>query len=148
MSRFGKPNATGRSSGKLDRGERKLLAPPKNKPWVWLPRDLLASDAWRGMLLYCRRFLDFLLTEHCDHAGRENGKLQATYDQLSRGGISRKRISRAIREAVERGLVRVSRRGGLYGVEGRHTPSLYCLTWIGCIDPPFDATNEWKRYRR
>ena len=47
MSRFGKPDATGRSSGKLGGRAGKLMKPPQGEPWVWLTRELLASDAWR-----------------------------------------------------------------------------------------------------
>ncbi len=144
MSNFGKPDPTGRSSGKLHAQEGKLVGPPKGEPWAWLPRDLVASPAWCGMSIHCRRFVDFLMVEHCNHAGRENGKLQATYDQLVRQGIPRKRIAGAIREAVARGLVVVTRHGGLYGAVSCRTPSLYRLTWIGCIKTQSTATNEWK----
>jgi hypothetical protein len=125
MTRFGKANA-----------------------WAWLPRDLLASEAWRSMSIHCRRFIDFLMIDHCAHAGRENGRLQATYNQLVRFGISRRHIARAIRETTDRGLVRVTRAGGLFGVESRRTPSLYRLTWIGTAYPAAQPTNEWRRYQR
>lgn len=98
------------------------------------------------MSIHCRRFIEFLLIEHCNHAGRENGHLQATYDQLVEWGLPRKRIADAIREAVKRGLVKVTRQGGLYGVENRRTPSLYRLTWIGTLNPANKPTNEWKRF--
>ena len=148
MSKFGRANATGRSSGKLAAQDRKLLGPPPGKPWTWLPCDLMASDAWRGMSYPCRRLIDFLMIEHCNHAGRENGNLQATYEQLSRNGISRKRIAGAIREAVERGLVEVTQRGGLYGLNSNRTTSRYRLTWIGTLQPACTATNEWQRFKR
>jgi len=102
--------------------------------------------AWRGASIRCRRFIDFLMVEQGNHAGRENGKLRATYDQLSKWGIPRKRIAAAIREASERGLVEVTTRGGLFGPESRRTPSRYRLTWIGTLDPSRYATNEWKRF--
>ena len=59
----------------------------------------------------------------------------------------RKRIFGAICEAVERGLVKVTIRGGLYGIEACRTASRYRLTWIGSLRPDCAATNEWKRYR-
>lgn len=148
MPTFGRPDATGRSSGKLAAQDRKLIGPPPGKPWTWLPRELLDSDAWRGMSYPCRRLIDFFMIEHCNHAGLENGKLQATYDQLSRRGISRKRIAGAIREAVDRGLVVVMQRGGLYGLNSQRTTSRYRLTWIGTLHPPCTATNEWRRFKR
>jgi len=148
MSTFGRADATGRSSGKLTAQERKLTGPPPDEPWAWLRRDLLRSDAWRGMSHHCRKFVDFLMIEHCNHAGRENGRLQATYDQLSAAGMARKRISKAIREAEERGLVEVTQRGGLYGADQHRTTSRYRLTWIGTVVPRCNATNEWLRFKR
>jgi hypothetical protein len=146
VTRFGRPDATGRSSGKLAHRERNLLGPPPGGPWIWLTRDLLESAAWRGMSRHCFRFVTFLAIEHCNHAGRENGRLQATYDQLRAFGINRKRIAGTIREAVQRGLVAVERKGGLFGLESHRTTSLYRLTWIGVLNPSCDATNEWRRY--
>jgi hypothetical protein len=105
----------------------------------------MEAAAWRTAPIHCRRLIEFLMIEHCNHAGRENGRLQATYDQLTRFGIPRKRIATAIREGESRGLIEVTRRGGLYGAHSRRTTSHYRLTWIGCIDPQRPATNEWRR---
>jgi hypothetical protein len=147
MGKFSRSNATGRSTGRLLPKERKLVAPPNKQSWAWLTRDLLNSDAWSGMSLHCRRFVDFLILDHCSHGGRENGNLQATYDQLVRYGIPRKRIANAIREAVARGLVEVMRKGGLFGMEARRTTSLYRLTWYGTISPARYPTNEWSSFK-
>jgi hypothetical protein len=147
MSRFGRANRTGRSSGILSKHESRLVGPPQDgESWAFIPRALLDSAAWRGLSIHCRRFIDFLMIEHCNHAGQENGRLQATYDQLTRNGISRKRIRGAIKEAVERGLVEVTLKGGLYGIENCKTPSRYRLTWIGTLNPESHRTNEWKNY--
>lgn len=43
---------------------------------------------------------------------------------------------------------KVTRRGGLFGVEAHRTPSRYRLTWIGTIKPACRPTNEWKRFRQ
>jgi hypothetical protein len=120
---------------------------PAGSSWVALTRELLESSAWSGMSVHCFRFITFLLIDHCSHAGRENGRLQATYDQLTKFGIPRKRIFQAIQEAETRGLVQVTRRGGLYGLESCRTPSHYRLTWMGAFDPCMPATNEWRRFR-
>ena len=148
MSTFGKPNATGRSSGKLAAKERELIGPPPNEAWAFLPRDLIASDAMRGASIHCRKLIDCLLCEHCNHAGRENGNLIATYDQLVAWGIWRKKINGAIREAVERGLLVIMKRGGRYGEESCRTASRYRITWIGTINPRSKATNEWRRFKK
>jgi hypothetical protein len=97
---------------------------------------------------HCRKFIDFLMIEHCDHAGRENGNLQATYGQLADAGLARKRVAKAIREAEGRGLLEVTKRGGLYGAKAHRTTSRYRLTWIGTLEPASKATNEWKRCKR
>lgn len=148
MSGFGRPNATGRSSGKLLRSERRLLAPPPGKSWVWITGDLLASEAWRGMSRPCHRFISYLMLEHCAHAGRENGRLKAPYCQLVRFGVSRKQVRASITEAIGRGLVAAEQRGGLYGPDRHRTPSLFRLTWLGCVNPVREATNEWRHYRQ
>ena len=147
MPSIGKPDKTGRSSGTLVRKERALIAPPPGEAWAWITLSLLASDAWSGMSGHCHKFVSFLMADHCYSGGIENGNLQATYDQLSRI-IPRKRISGAIREAVERGLVRITRQGGMYGLESRRTTSLYRLTWIGTLRPAGSPTNEWRKYRK
>jgi hypothetical protein len=147
MATLGRPNRTGRSSGKLFRKERELVGPPAGESWVWMPAELLTSAALRGASIHTRKFLDFLLVEHCRHAGRGNGQLIATYDQLVKWGLPRKRISNAIRDAVARGLIEVTMRGGLFGVEERRTPSRYRLTWIGSLDPLSKPTHEWRDFQ-
>jgi hypothetical protein len=74
LSRFGKPNATGRSSGKLSGRAGKLARPPAGKRWAWLTAEMLSSLAWRSLSANGRRLLDFLLLEHCCHAGQETGR--------------------------------------------------------------------------
>ena len=141
MGRFGKPDATGRSSGQLTGRQGKLRGPPKDEPWVWLTRELLASPAWRARSINCMRLLDFLLVEHMNHAGTENGNLHATYDQLGGWGLTRSEIRRATEESEFLGLVRCER-GGRWA--GTNKPSTYRLTYLPDRDghPP---TNEWKR---
>ena len=138
---FGKPDATGRSSGKLSGRAGKLRRPPKGEPWVWMTRELIASPAMRSLSLTARRLLDFLMIEHMNHAGSENGKLMATEGQLIAFGLTRRLISEAVRELVFLGLVRVER--GRLTRGGVKAPNLYRLTVYadkeGC-----PATNEWK----
>ena len=140
MGRFGKPDATGRSSGKRTGRAGKAHRPPKDEPWVWLTRELLASAAWRARSINAARLLDFLLLEHMNHAGTENGNLKATYDQLVAHGLTRSEIRVAIEEAEFSGLIRF-KRGGRWA--GTNQPSTYRLTFQADRDgnPP---TNEWK----
>ena len=61
---FGKPDATGRSSGKLSGRARRLRSPPRGESWIWLTRELLESPAWRALNPNARKLIDFLLVEY------------------------------------------------------------------------------------
>lgn len=140
MPTFGKPDATGRSSGKRTGRAGKAHRPPKDEPWIWLTRDLLSRAAWRARSINTARLLDFLCVEHMNHAGTENGNLMATYDQLVAYGLTRSAIRMAIEEAKFLGLIWF-KRGGRWA--GTNQPSTYRLTFLPDRDgnPP---TNEWK----
>ena len=88
---------------------QRINCPPEGSTWTYHTKELLTSIAWRGMPINCRRLVDFLEVEHLAHAGTENGRLLATYDQLSAYGIGRQYIAGAISEAEKRGIVRVER---------------------------------------
>lgn len=120
---------------------KRIYGPPKNEPWVWQTTELLASNAWRALSTNTRRFLDFLMIEHRNHAGQENGNLMATYDQLDAAGLTRGCIAAAVDEAEFLGLVRAQRGGKL---ADSNQPSTYRLTFYADKDraPP---TNDWKR---
>jgi hypothetical protein len=117
----------------------KAQKPPVGEPWVWLTRELLASDAWRSLGINGRRFIDFLLLEHMRHKGRANGDLIATKRQLAAFGISEHCIGGATGECDMLGLVDCKRGRG-------RRPSVYALTWLPLLDgtPP---TNRWRIYR-
>ena len=141
-SDFGKPDATGRSSGKLTGRLKKLMGPPDDQPWCWQPRDLITSDAWRARSITLVRIINALLLDHMNHAGQENGNLMATYDQLVASGAGRRFISDAIAEGVFLGLIRVDP-GGRW--VDSNQPSRYRLTWLYCLPTDTPATNDWKR---
>lgn len=140
MARRGAPDATGRSSGREAGRRARLLRPPAGEPWAWLSRELVSSPAWRARSVNTIRLVDFLLVESMNHAGRENGNLAATYDQLCVFGLSREEIPAAIREAVYLGLVVVETQGG------KHVPSRYRLTFFPVFSAGTGATNEWRRH--
>lgn len=138
MARFGKPDATGRSSGVRTGRKARQQKPPEGEPWVWQTLGLLQSPVIRKLSLNGWRTFNFLLVEHGSHAGQCNGELRATYDQLAEyAGIPRKHVRAALFELESMGLVRTTFRGG------RNCPSRYRLTFYGTEDGP--ATNEWKR---
>ena len=141
MSSLGRPTATGRSSGKRRGRAGEAHRPPKGEPFVWLTRELLTSPAWRNRSVNTIRLLDFLMVEHMNHAGTENGNLKATHEQLRAYGLSANSIRDAIEEAEFLGLIRFTR-GGRWASSNQ--PSLFRLTFQADRDdnPP---TNQWKR---
>ena len=141
-ARFGKPDATGRSSGKEVGRKAAQAKPPAGETWVWLTRELLCSDAYQALGINERRFVDFLLIEQCNHAGRENGNLKATYNQLTAFGLTggRKNISETIKKVEATGLVKVTRVGM------RHM-STYTLAFYPTADGE-PATDDWRKFER
>lgn len=146
MSRFGKADNAGRSSGKHNGRRAKFLRPPKDKSWTWYTRELMCSDAWRLQSKRCRMFVDFLAVDHMANAGQENGHLKATYDQLALWGLSRSSVSKAIDEAKVLGLVCCTKQGGRFG--GTNRPSEYRLTFYAYLnsdDSYSPPTNDFKK---
>ena len=141
MPSTGRPDATGRSSGKLTGRALKAQQPPHGKPWVWHTQELLASPAWKAQRINGRRLIDFLLIEHMAHAGLENGNLLAPYDQLVTFGLARRLIWETIDRAEFCGLIRV-KHGGRW--VGTNQPSTYRLTFLSDSDRHV-PTDEWKR---
>lgn len=86
---------------------RKTNSPRDGEGFIYHTLDLMASPAWRGRSIACARLIDFLELEHARHGGKENGRRLAPYTQLVEFGIGRRFIADAIREAEQRGLIRV-----------------------------------------
>ena len=142
-TRDSKPNNTGRASGKQAGRAKSAMQVPKDVPWIPLTRDLLESAAWRGMSINCRKLIDFLIVDHMNHAGQENGNLKAPYDQLVTFGLTRSRIASAVHEAEYLRLIRVER-GGRWA--GSNRPSTYELTFLHKQRPtPTPPANDWKK---
>ncbi len=141
MPTFGKPDQTGRSSGKRNGRAAKAYSPPKGEPWVWITRELLASPAWRHQSANTFRLISFLLIEHMNHAGTENGNLKATHEQLRAYGLGANSIRDAIEEAEFLGLIRFQR-GGRWA--GSNQPSRFRLTFLADRNGN-GPTNDWKQ---
>ena len=103
-------NATWRSMSR-HKTKSAIKRPPEGSHWVYHTHDLIASAAWRGQSINCRRLIEFLECEHLSHGGNENGNLVAPYSQLVAAGITRRLIHATIHEAECRGLIRVERGG-------------------------------------
>jgi hypothetical protein len=103
---------------------------------MWLTREMLASEALRGLSVNARRALDFLMIEAMNHAGTENGALKGTHRQLVAFGIHPKNVADAIAEVEAAGFVDCHR-GGM------RVATTYRLTWLPDRDGA-PATNRWK----
>jgi hypothetical protein len=123
---------------------RKLDGPPPGSRWIWHTDILLSAPAWRGMSKALRYILDFLEIENMNHAGLENGKLLASFDDLARYGVRRKSIAAAIKEGERRRLI-VARRDGRDLATGKRRPTLYRLTYLPTLGDT--AGDEWKKFR-
>lgn len=144
-ARFRRPDAKGRSSALMMPREAKLIAIPA--PFTAIPVAVMRSEAFRTLGIHARRVLDALLIEHNAHAGTENGRLVATYDQLERDfGISRRKISPAIHDLEKRGLIRRTSVGHGSGRTGEHVPSRYRLTFLGSLPDRMGPTDEWQHF--
>jgi hypothetical protein len=135
--------------GKVHHDPNKIRQFGPKEPFVMLPRELLISRAWRTRSIHCIRLIDFLLVEHMAHAGRENGFLMATYDQLEAAGIGRRYIHEAITEAEQLGLILVER-GGRRGFALSHA-NKFTVTFLRIkirqkeVYYYGEPTNDWKR---
>jgi hypothetical protein len=90
----------------------KLCQPPIEGAFIYHRLPMLDSPAWRVLTLSARRVLDRLELEHMIHAGRKNGELIATYDNLQKYGIGgRREIKLALAELEALGFIEFTRRG-------------------------------------
>lgn len=115
-----------------------------DQPWAWLSEELIASTAWRSMPLCARRALDRIILENMAHAGKANGDLIVTFDDLTTSGVGgRSGVARAIRILEALGFIDVTIQGHR-SFGGAHLPSRYALTWLPRSDGR-PATNRWRR---
>lgn len=126
--------------------------PPDGIPWIWHTIELFSSAAWLGRSINCRRLIDFLEIEHLRQGGNENGSLLAPYNQLVRFGLGRRLIAPAIREAEQRGLVKVERGGkkGTTMTELTRFTLTYHWTRIksGGLWDWKEPTNNWQTFQK
>ena len=114
--------------GRTSRGSRKFNRPPSNQAWSWLTSELINSFAWRSMSVNCRKLIDRLLLEHCNHGGLENERLVCTYKDFQEYGLTRNKIRSAIEEADFLGLVKHQRGERVFA---KNQPNSYRITFYG-----------------
>ncbi|MCQ8186007.1 hypothetical protein NOG11_11470 [Parvularcula sp. BGMRC 0090] len=141
-----KPNAKGRS-GRIDGKHVPLNSPMACgfNSFSWLPLEVIQSAAFAHLGKEATRFFLFLLMDHAQNGGVENGRLTATHAQLVAFGIGKNSVAKAIEEACALGLVAKTQQGGRYGLTNR--PNQYRLTFMGWRDQNGqlrNPTNEWK----
>jgi hypothetical protein len=131
----------GRPTGKLRTRRNKLQE-------VFVPhfRSMLESPAWAALSITARRILDRLELEHLSHGGVENGKLVCTYDDFVKYGAGRKYIKPAILQLRQLGFIEVTQWGRQAVGDGR-VPSKYRLTYVPTVEPCYQATHEWRRFK-
>jgi hypothetical protein len=83
------------------------------------------------------------------HGGAENGRLKCTYEQFEAAGIRRQSVSRAIRQCVALGFVKITQQGRP-SISDFRSPTLYCLTYVYNRMGRYRKdthlrTNDWKR---
>jgi hypothetical protein len=134
----------GRSSSQPVPRDKKFVQIPA--PFAPIPLEVMQSDAFRTLGIHARRVLDVLGIEHVAHRFLENGRLVATYDQLERAHIPRRKIRGAIAELETRGLIRRMAVGSGNRRTGDRQPSLYRLTFLGSVPDRMGPTDEWRSY--
>jgi hypothetical protein len=122
---------------------------PKGVAWVPHSVALLRSEAWRNKSTNCGKLLEFLEVDYMQHAGKTNGSLIATYDQLAKWGIPRRYVHKAILEAEALGLIQVEH-GGRKFFDCSYV-SKFTLTYLRVRvadkggDFYIDSPNDWQR---
>jgi hypothetical protein len=97
--------------------------------WVSLRLEMIESPAYRVLSLSAHRVLTRVMSEHCHHGGKENGRLPVTYDQFCKFGLHRHAIAPAIRELEALGFLQITERGRPGPGEFRH-PNKFRITLL------------------
>ncbi|WP_395831364.1 hypothetical protein [Elstera sp.] len=112
-------------------------------PFVQVPRGVVQHILARRLSVNAYRIFMFLLEEHMSHAGTENGRLAAPYNQLEGLGIRRNSIRPALLELIEAGLIRRTDEGYMRQI------ARYELTFLHTRDRETGvsvaASDLWKR---
>src|SRR5262249_54657671 len=114
--------------GKSNFKPSKIRDVAAGEPFIQLGVRLLESLALRSLDRYGHLMLLRLEVEHCRHAGKENGWLTVTYNQLVEWGVPRRAIKPTINRLERVGLLVVERRGRGHAGDGE--PNLYRLTYL------------------
>lgn len=106
---------------------------------------MIYCPLFQALGIHARRILDFLLIEHGNHGGQNNGDLAAPYAQLERFGLTKSDISKGLSELQTCGFVKLTKQGMRQAGGGE--PSRYALTWLPTdikTNSGLPAGNDWK----
>jgi len=116
-------NKTGRSEG---------------EQYLALGYPMTKGDAWRSL---SGAAIKVFVELACRYNGANNGKLTLSYDEAARIlHIGKATAVRAIAELIEKGFVKLKRKGQWYG----RLANEFELTTKSCHGMP--ATNDWRRW--
>jgi len=82
----------------LSKLQREWIKPPNDRLWARLFIDVIDGAAWRGLSVNARRVLDALICHHLRDSPKENGNIKISHLQFEAAGVTRRLITRAIRE--------------------------------------------------
>lgn len=106
----------------MARSRLRLKGRRESGSFLALPHTLLDSPQWASLSVFTRILI---LDIAAQYRGTNNGDLSAAWSIMQkRGWKSRDTLGRALKEALDRGFIELTRQGG------RNRPNLYALTWL------------------
>jgi hypothetical protein len=103
-----------------------------NRNFVFVPVDVMESDAWCQLSINARRILDRLMIENRRHDYEKNGSLRVSHEQFRGHGVTAHLIAPSLQELEAAGFLAVTR-GKRREISD---PNLYRLAFLGTTDGP------------
>jgi hypothetical protein len=107
---------------------------------------MLESPAYRVLSRSALLVMARIEIEHAHHGGKDNGRLQVTFEQFKEYGMDRDAIAPAIRELAALGFIEVTEHGTAANA-GHRRANLYRLTFRDAEGVLSDGTHEWRRVK-
>ena len=135
-----KPNRKTRDSH-LSKIQQRWIAPPKDKPWVKIPIDVMDGERWHSLSVNDRRMLDALMCQHFRYFQRSNGDLEISFGGFLRAGITHRRYVAASKDKLAAmGLIAFKQ--GIGTNPDLLPPTLYEITMYRKDDGYIKAANR------
>ena len=95
----------------MPRASRRIKGRSDGKPFLMIRREIVDSAQYAALSPYA---VKLLIDLHAQYRGNNNGDLCATFTVMRpRGWRSKDTLDAAIKQARERGFIRVARQGGI-----------------------------------